>query len=211
MKSLDTGKDKVRKICEILRQETLEPAQQEAWQVISQARAQAEEIVADARRKSEKMLLAAESELQKHKRAVQASLEQASRQVLETVKQSIEGELFDKQLSQFLHTEMQVPKVLARLIEAVIGALEKEGTAANLSAYIPAKVPARDVNAHLAAAALQKLKEGSVLLAPIAGGVQIKLHEKKLMIDISSEAVKELIGGYLRKDFRALFFAGMQK
>lgn len=53
MKSLETGKDKIQKICDALKKETLEPAKQEAREVIENARLQAAEIVTAAKKEAE--------------------------------------------------------------------------------------------------------------------------------------------------------------
>ena len=45
MKGIDAGKDKVKKICDVLRKETLEPARKEAEEIIQQAEAKAAEIL----------------------------------------------------------------------------------------------------------------------------------------------------------------------
>ena len=45
MKGLDTGREKIQKICDSLRKETLEPAKQEAREIIENAHMQASEIV----------------------------------------------------------------------------------------------------------------------------------------------------------------------
>ena len=54
---------------------------------------------------------------------------------------------------------------------------------------------------------VQALKERSVVLSDLAGGIQLKLHDKKMTIDLSDEALKELLATYIaRKDFRKLLF-----
>ena len=48
MKGLESGKDKIQKICDALRKETLEPAKQEAREIVENAHMQASEIVTEA-------------------------------------------------------------------------------------------------------------------------------------------------------------------
>ncbi len=50
MKTLDKGKDRVEKIVKVLREETLEPAKEEAQRIIDEAKAEAERIVKAAER-----------------------------------------------------------------------------------------------------------------------------------------------------------------
>lgn len=207
MKGLETGKDKVKKICEALRKETLEPAKEEAEQIIERARMQAEEMLAEAAKSIEAMHKDAKSDIQREKNVFQSSLNQACKQALESLKQSIEEKLFNQELGHLLAHHTQDPAVLTQLINAVVKALEKEGTDADISVYIPAAVPARAVNQLLAQEVLQKLKEKSVLLSPIGGGIQVKVHQGNLTIDMSASALKELVANYIRKDFREILFS----
>lgn len=206
MESLETGKDKIRKICEILKQETLEPAKEEAQQIVSIAQKEALQIVRDAEAKAEMLLQKTQVKLEKERELFENSLKMASRQSLEALRQDIEKHLFNDQLSSWVDKQTQDPQMAAHLIEALIKAIEKEGLSTDFSAYIPAKLPVEKVNALLARSLLDKLREKKVLVASFLGGVQIKLHDKKLLLDLSDEALKELMARYVRKDFRDLLF-----
>ena len=56
MKGLESGKDKVKKICDALRRETLEPAERQAADIIEKAQREADEILADAHTQAKKMV-----------------------------------------------------------------------------------------------------------------------------------------------------------
>jgi V/A-type H+-transporting ATPase subunit E len=206
MKGMETGKDKVKKICDILRKETLEPAQLEADEIVQRAHKQADEMIAAARSAIEKMNIEARQEIERQKNIFQSSLTQACKQALEALKESIEEKLFNQELSRLLGTVTQDPKVLEQLITAVIKAIDKEGIDANLSVFIPASVPARSVNALLAKDVIERLKEKSVLVGPMTGGIEVKLHKENITIDITDAALKEIVSGYIRKDFREILF-----
>lgn len=206
MKGIETGKDRVKKICEVLKKETLEPAKKEAGDMIAQAEAEAEEILNEAHRKAEKILSDAKAEMENRYHAFQSSIQQAYRQAIESLKQQIEEKLFNRELGNLIAQYTQEPKVLAQLISAVVKALEKEGIDADLSAYIPASVQAKAVNALLGEQILSKLKEKSVLLGPMAGGIEVKLRKDNISIDITDTALKELLSNFMRKEFRETFF-----
>ena len=55
MKGLESGKDKVKKICDILRKETLEPAQDEARGLIESAKEQAQQLIEEAKQEAERL------------------------------------------------------------------------------------------------------------------------------------------------------------
>ncbi len=206
MKGIETGKDKVKKICDILRKETLEPAKVEAEEIVREAHAAATKLKELARKEIEQMHRQAEQEIERQKNVFQSSLFQAAKQAMESLKQSIEEKLFNQQLAQMLSSEMQDPKVISNLVAAVVKGIEKEGLDTNLSVYIPAAVAPRAVNALLAKEIIDKLKEKSVLVGPFTGGIEVKLHKDNITVEITDAALKELLAHYIRKDFREIIF-----
>jgi V/A-type H+-transporting ATPase subunit E len=207
MKGIETGKDKVQQICDVLKREAIEPAKREAGEIVAGAELQAAQMIQEAKKVCEEMLEEARQEIKRQKNVFQSSINQACKQALESLKQNIEEKLFNQELYGLIVKQTQDPRVLSQLVEAVVKAISKEGMEANLSIYVPAAVPARSVNALLAHDILAKLKEKSVLVSSIAGGIEVKLHKENLTIDISAAALKELVAGYIRKDFREILFA----
>ncbi len=206
MKGFETGSDKVRKICKLLKEETLEPAKREAEDLVEIARRQAEEILVHAKEQAEKILSQAKADIDKQRAVFQASIFQACRQTLESLKEKIERRLISPELGKLIAGSMQKPKDLSQLITAVVEALHKDGLAADLSVYIPSAVPVKEVNQLLSAGILEHLREKSVLLSSIGGGVQVKLVKENMTIDLSDTAMKEIVAEYIRKDFREFIF-----
>jgi len=206
LKGIDTGKDKVKKICDVLKRETLEPAKKEAEAIIDAAAVKAEAIIREAKKDAEKTLQDARKEIEKERNVFQSSLNQACKQALEVLKQEIESKLFNPELSKMLHQPLAEPGILADLIKAVVGAIEKEGTNADLSAFIPQAVAPETVNRLLTQNILQKLKGQSVQAGPLKGGIAVKMDKENITIDVSEEALKELVSDYIRKDFRETLF-----
>lgn len=206
MENLDTGKDKIKKICEILKNETLQPAKEEAKKILEVAEQEARNIIRDAESKAENMVLAAKAKMSKERELFESSLRQACRQGVESLRQDIENKLFNSELSAWVAKQTVDPQVGAQLINALVTAIEKEGSSADFSAYIPSQVPREKVNALLMRQVLEKLREKSVVVGEFMGGVQLKLRDHQLTLDLSDEALKELIGQYIRKDFREILF-----
>lgn len=203
---MDKGKDKVKKICDILRRDTLEPAQREAGEIIARAQQEAEKLIKEARLLAQKIEVEAHSEVERQKQILHSSLVQATQQVVESLKQRIEEKLFVPGLTRLLAEQMQDPQVIVQLIQAVVQAIHKEGLDTNLSVYVPAVVPPKAVNGLLAGDVLNRLKEKSVLIGPMAGGIEVRLHDEDVTIDISDLTIKEMVASYIRKDFRELLF-----
>ena len=206
MKGLESGKDKVKKICEVLKKETLEPAKKEAEEILHQAHATAENIISQANAKAKDIESAAKKEIERQRNVFQSSLHQACKQSIESLKQEIENNLFSKDLSSLITKQTQDPKVIAELVTAVVNAIEKEGINSDITAYVSSAVPAKAINSLLAQNILHRLKEKEVVLGSMQGGVAVKLHKENITLDITDIALKELVSQYIRKDFRDMLF-----
>lgn len=207
MKTLDKGQDKIKRICSVLREETLEPAEKEAQQIIAGAKAEAESIVAEGKASAEKLLQDARAAIEQERNVFNGSLQQAAKQSLESLRQSIERAFFNTQLSSIIEGNAADPQLVATLINAIAKALEKEGLSADLTALVPKTVEPRRVNELLMQDALKRLRGGGVAIGSFAAGAQVKVSGKNLTIDISEGALKELLSTYVvRKDFRKMIF-----
>lgn len=206
MKTLEQGKNKVQKICDALRLETLEPAKNEAANLIKDAEHKAEGIISQAKMQAHQMIEEAKREIEQERNVFHSSLESAARQSVETLRQSIENDLFSNQLDQILHQELVKPDVVARLINAIIVAIERDGISVDISAMIPKTVKPDDINALIIKEVKDKLHRESVEIGDFDGGAQVKIKDKKMMVDITGDTLKELISRYVRKDFRKTFF-----
>lgn len=206
MKGLETGKEKIQKICDALKKETLEPAKQEAREIVENAHLQAQEIVEEAKKEAEKKLLSAEREIEEKKKVFQASLQLACRQGIEQLKQKIEQEFFSSQLAELVTNEMKDPKIIAHLINSLMRSLEEKGVEEDFVAVIPKEISPRAISSLLASQVLEKLENQILALGDFLGGVQIGFKGRQITIDISDAAVRELIAQYIRRDFRDLVF-----
>jgi len=207
METVETGKDKVKKICEVLRRETLEPAMEEAQSVVDLAEEKAEQVLKNAREKAAQILKEGDDELKKKQAVFEASLKQGARQSVEWLKQEIEEKLLNGNLLKLITKSTSGQEVLADLVKALIKAVEDEGLATDLSAVIPSSTSAESINELLGKELVNQLKEKSVLIGPMKGGVELKLHKEKITIDMTDTALLELLLDYVRKDFHKYFFA----
>ncbi|PIS03151.1 MAG: V-type ATP synthase subunit E [Chlamydiae bacterium CG10_big_fil_rev_8_21_14_0_10_42_34] len=206
MKGLETGKDKIQKICDSLRKETLEPAKQEAREIIENAHLQASEIVTQAKAKAAEMLEVATKEMEEKRRVFHASLSLACRQGIEQLKQKIEKELFGQELTSIIGKEMGDPKVIANLLNSFMKSMEEKGVEEDFAAHIPKEISPRLINELLAARVLDRLKDKTVVASEISGGLQIQIVGRQITIDMSDAAIRELIAQYIRRDLRELVF-----
>ncbi|MEM8727205.1 MAG: V-type ATP synthase subunit E [Chlamydiota bacterium] len=207
MKSIDTGKEKVKKICEVLRKETLDPAKKEGDRIIAKARADAEKIIEDAKNEASRIGEESKRRIEEQRNLCQASMNLAAKQSIDTLKQEIEKNLFNPELNRLVADTVKEPKAVAELIQAMIAGIKKEGIEGDLKAIISGSVDVDAVNRELAKGGIEKLKSESIEVGAIEGGAQVKIIDKNLTIDMSDEALKELIAGFVRDDFRSMIFA----
>ncbi len=207
MKGLETGRDKIQKICDVLKNETLEPAKQEAREIIENAHLQAEEILRETREKADTLIQSAKDDIEEKRKVFSASLQLACRQGVELLKQKIENELFDKSLGELVSKEMKDPKVIAQLINSFMKSVEEQGLEEEFVASIPKDISPKSINALIAENSLEKLQKQSVEIGDFAGGVKIQMKGRQITIDISDTTVKELIAGFIRRDFRDMIFS----
>lgn len=206
MKNLETGKNKIQKICDTIRKETLEPIKQEARELIENARLQAAEIIREAEKKAENLHKSADAEIKEKKRILESSLALSCRQAIEMLKQKIEEELFNKELAETVSKETGKPELIVRWIESFVRSLEEQGIEEDFEVLIPKEITARSINTLLGQKILDRLSHRSVQLGDFHGGVQIKMKGRKITVDISDQVVREVIASYIRRDFRDLLF-----
>ncbi len=207
MKTLETGQDKIQKICDKLRRDTLEPSLQEAERVVQAAKLKAEEIVAEAEKECEQLAKNAKMRIDLERDVFESSLRQSAKQAVEALRQEIEHRLFNENLPAVLDKNLSNPEVIAKLINAIVNALEKDGINSDLNVLIPRTVSVAEVNALVLDAVKNKMRDHSAVLGSFDGGVQIKLEGRRMTVDISDNVIKELLSAYARKDFRELIFS----
>ncbi len=207
MKGLESGKDKIQKICDVLKKETLEPAKQEAREIVENAHLQASEIVKEAEKKAEAIIQEAMKEMEEKRKLFQSSLQLACRQGIELLKQKIEEQLLDHELTETVVQEMKDPQVIANILAALLKNVEEKGIDDELIGVIPKQIPPRAINALLVSKDLERLKNKTVTIGDFEGGIQLQFKDRKITLDISDRAVRELIALYIRRDFRDMIFS----
>lgn len=207
MKTLDKSDDKIKKICQALAEETLEPAKVEAARIIEDAQSERERIMRQAEQEAKAIVASGRKQLEQERRVFDTSLSQAAKQSMETLRQQIENALFNKELVEQVENASAPANVVASLIEAIVAALAREGIDTDLAAVIPRTAKPAQVNQLLTQSILQKLHSHPIEVGNFAGGAQVKVKDKKMTIDISDSALSELLAGFLREDFRKLFFS----
>lgn len=206
MEQLLTGQDKIQKICDSIRKETLEPAQVEATRIIEDAKKQAALLIKEAEKKIDMMISQAHTEIEKDRTVFQSSLDQAVQLSLEYLKQEI-FIIYNEELRESVKEKSSELPIISRIINVIIEAILKEGIKTDIEVVIPKHVTAKEIIAELSDRVREKLTINNIQIGNFEGGAQIKLIDKKMLLDLTNDSLLELLSNYVRKDFRKLIFS----
>lgn len=206
MKTLENENEKVNRICEHLRKEALEPAEKQAAEILQEANIQADEIVKRAEKRADEILAHAKAEVLREKQVFQSSLAQGAKQSLEMLRQEIVQNLFNPQLESLIVKQTTNPDVVARIIDALLQGIKTSGIAGNTKAYIPNDVSVDEVNHLLLSEVVKTLDGQSVEIGNFKGGAQVKLMDKNIVLEMTDQALKELLSEFIRADLRKYIF-----
>lgn len=208
-KTLEKREHKIQVICDELKENTLAPAKKEAEQMIIEAERYVEKIIAEAHEKAEELIRSAHQKMEQERNIFHSALEQAAKQALETLRQSVQNNLFNPELMETVQNATHDEKWIARLLEALVSAIEEKGIEADLEAVVSKNVNSLEVNALLSHRILKKLKKETVQLGEFSGGAMVRAEKKQMILMLTDEIIQKLLTDYLRKDFRKLFFGNL--
>jgi V/A-type H+-transporting ATPase subunit E len=206
MTEQERADQRIQAICEKIRSETLDPAKEQAQEILEQAKKEAEQIRHTARHEAEKIRKEMLAQMHEEKQIFQSSLQQACKQAVEQLMQKIEQALFNPALLAWIQDQLGDAASYAKLIDVLVSAIHKEGTRTEVAVLVPKHFSADVINAHLSQHILNSLKDKSVQLSDINGGVLVHLENKKMTLDLSEKTLQEIISSFIRKDFRKIFF-----
>lgn len=206
-KVIDSSNDKVKKICDVLVKETLEPAQKEAADIVEAAKLERTKIINKAKKEAEKKLAAAEEEIAERQRVFDSSLKVATQKMLTHLKDRIENDLFHSELDAQIKGALGQKDTVIRVIESLVAAMEKEGVTGDLQVAIASHFKSDEICADLLEATRSKLQGKPHQLSGSVEGVTLKSEKSHLSIGITEEAVKELLVKYAQESLRKIIFA----
>lgn len=207
MKELPKAEDKVAYICQALRRETLEPARQEAEQILAEAEKQRERLLKEADKECQERLERAQQQIAQEQALFRVSMEHAGKQGIALIKQQVEESLFRPAITDLVDKSASNPETIAVFLNGVIQAIEKEGLGADIEAILPKTVSASTILPLLTKQVLERLKkEGSIRVGSFGGGVQIRLKDKNMVLDLSDKSLQQLLSSFLRESFHTYLF-----
>ena len=204
MKKLESGQDQLQRICDLLRHDTLEPALSEARRIEADAQHAAQKLLDEAHKKAAERESASRQQIQREQEVFNQNLKQALKQAVELLRQEIEQSLFRSSLKAVLQQPLTQPDLMAKLVEAVIAAIRKEGLDAPLDVEIGNSMSRDQLTKALGPAVLKELEKGHIQTASFPAGLAIKIRGDDITVDLSEGAIREWLARFLRKDFREM-------
>lgn len=202
---MESSKDKLRKICDLLRRETLQPAKQEAAAIIAAAREESAEIVNRAEKQATELSRIADERISKEEKRSQVAIEQGIHQALEHLRQSIEEELFSPALHELIAEHLYEPEGFASLLNSSIDQLIREGHHGDIVVTIGNHLPTQKINALLTNTVINRLKQQKVHLKDIEGA-EITVADSSFRLEINAQGIRDLLWRFLRTDLRNILF-----
>ena len=206
MELIDSSKKKVKKICDVLVKETLEPAQKQAEEIVDEAHAKGSAIISEAKAKAEAILQKARDQVEEEKRVFESSVNIAVQKVITDLKDQIESRLFHPELEGQVSKYLKEKDVVVKLIDALVGALSKEGMKADLEVIVSNSFSTEEICSAILDSSLKAMKGETIQLAEMGSGVVVKCEGYNLSVDITDEAVKEIIARYASESLRKILF-----
>ena len=204
MVRLDTGSDKVQQICDALRLETLDPAKKEAARIIEEAHASAEQILEAARQEISTVKKKCDEENDQKRQVLESSLRIGAKKTISALKEAVAEQIFQRELVDWVQSASKGEDVIASIVNAVVSSIEKEGLSADLEVQIP-KLAAKEKVAQ--AVVGKAMEKGEVSLGEFVGGAKVRMVDRNLVIDLSDEALKNLLAGYVAAELREYVFS----
>lgn len=206
MTQMDTGEEKVKKICELLKHQTLEPAKKEADRIITNAKKEAKHLIEEAEKKTQQLINEAQQECDKKRNLLESSLKISAKQAVSSLKQEITTHLFSKKLKELVSQELSQSDVIKSVIDSIILSLAKQTNIDELYIEVPSTISIEQLISGLSKEVTEKLKKEQFTLSNIQGGVIIHLQDKDIAIDISDQATALLLGRYLGEHLQHYIF-----
>ena len=179
-----------------IKKDGVDAAEDQASTIISEAQAQAEKIIADAQAQAEKILQNAKTENEKMVRSGEDAIRQAGRNLLISFRESVAKEL--QAITGEAVTAAYARENLSAMVLSVVENWTKNPENENLSVILNDQDLAA-LEATLLAALKEKMLQGVTLKASDSfdGGFRIAVADGSAYYDYSSEAVVEMLSGYL--------------
>lgn len=206
MRLLETGNEKVKKICEVLKKETLEPARLQAEEILELARKEADRLIKQAQDKSHQLVKETEERIKKQEEVFKASVNIAFKQVIGKLKSEIETKLFHPALLEVVRHHLSSSATISDSIKVIIDGLAKSGLDADAKIILSKKYSSQQLAEVIAAAGVENWKNKIYSLGDFGSGLQIRLDRMHMIIDLTDGAVEQMLLEFASDNLKKIIF-----
>lgn len=206
MELIDSSKKKVKKICDVLLRDTLEPAQRKAEEIIDEANKKAEAIILQAADKASGMVKEAEAQIKEKQTVFDSSLKIATQKALTMLRDEVEFKLFHPELENQIRKYLNQKEIVVKIIDALVEALKKEGLGADLELVISKAFKPEEICAAILQDSLNVLNGKVIRIGENESGITLKCSGYHLSIDVTDDAIKGVISTYASESLRKILF-----
>ena len=202
-----------------LREEGVNQGRTQAAKIIENSEKEAELTIHEAKQQAEQIVNQAREEAENLKRAANQALEVAFRDTILTLKSQLTQQ-FKREVRRLVGSETEKPEILQKLILEVVGQVREEvDRTQQVEVLLPTKVAGlEELSQHpeeleqgilthfMRLIAKDLLREGISfgVAKDNKGGLQLRLVEQEVVLDLSDAAISEVILEHLQPRFRAL-------
>jgi len=206
MKHLDTGSDKIKKICDAIRHETLEPAKQQARLIVEQAIDQAALIIQEARAQADAVMENARKSHEKEKHIFESSMVHSAKLFKEKFCSDIETHFLSSSINKVSSHLFHQSDMCAQVVSALISGFKNKSLNGDLVVILSSELNKQDFINHLTSDVKKQIS--SVENGTFSQGVILKVEGENLRIDFNTQGLNEALMDSVRPDFRKYFYQG---
>ncbi len=200
-----TFENKIKDISEYLKSNVLSPAEQEKEKILAEANAEKERIIAQAEKKAEQIVHAAEEKARLTLSTMESSLRLAARQSVDTLKITLEKEVFAQTVGAGLKGALSNTEVMKSLLAEVIRQTAAAG--AGQVAIALSDDMKKQIGDFVKSEIAAKAARGITLSdEKVPAGFAVIFKDKGFTYEFTHEALVELMGEFLRSDIRGYLF-----
>lgn len=201
----EKGSERVQQICDQIRKETLEPALQEAQEVISKARNEEKAILAKANKEASSLLDKTRAQIKKETEVFESSCRQAFDQVKERLQEEISSKLLEQAFHSLVGDQINKTESATHLVQALTSSINSHGQDKDFSIHLSKAIDSDALSKALAQHSKDtvEVQQGNIQLP---NGLSLNVKGDNYRIDVTSESVLELISPYISQRFKNMIF-----
>lgn len=218
MKDTEEINSGVQQLIDKLKHQGVVAGEKQAEQIIKDAQKKASDILTKAELEADKLLSDTRGKLESERKSSHEAIKTAFRDT-ELALRSKLREAFSTHLGRLVSLELEDKAFIKQLVLAIAGAKAAEAQAGNIEILVPAKACETDKEEallspegkqklqHLVLGITNDMLRNGIELKPSAdlkGGIKVRLVGKDLEIDLTDEALTNLLLKYLLPRYREI-------